>query len=159
MAKKTTDKDAKTTKTKNVESTNDVSNKKEDEIVNLEATDISEDKTDVSEVITHDNVSENVEKMDIPENVDLIEKPETPEDVLNEEVTEENESENAEDEDSVDDADSLDFEDYGSIPTYVACPPEKNKYVVPRVVKTYKAQCPPKTETSASNSYVAQKPY
>ena len=158
MAKKTTDKDTKTTKTKNVESTNDVSNKKEDEIVNLEATDISEDKNDVSEVITHDNVSENVEKMDMPENVDLIEKTEATADMLNEETVEKNESENLEDEYS-DDDDSLDVADYGSIPTYVACPHEKNKYVSPRVVKTYKAQCPPKTETSANNSYVAQKPY
>lgn len=158
MAKKTTDKDTKTTKTKNVESTNDVSNKKEDEIVNLEATDISEDKTDVSEVITHDNVSENVEKMDMPENVDLIEKTEGTADMLNEETVEKNESENVEDEYS-DDDDSLDVADYGSIPTYVACPHEKSEYVSPRVVKTYKAQCPPKTETSANNSYVAQKPY
>lgn len=158
MAKKTTDKDTKTTKTKNVESTNDVSNKKEDEIVNLEATDISEDKIDVSEVITHDNVSENVEKMDMPENVDLIEKTESTADMLNEETVEKNEKENVEDEYS-DDDDSLDVADYGTIPTYVACPPEKNKYVSPRVVKTYKAQCPPKTETSANNAYVAQKPY
>lgn len=158
MAKKTTDKDTKTTKTKNVESTNDVSNKKEDEIVNLEATDISEDKNDVSEVITHDNVSENVEKIDMPENVDLIEKTEATADMLNEETVEKNESENVEDEYS-DDDDSLDVADYGSIPTYVACPHEKSKYVSPRVVKTYKAQCPPKTETSANNSYVAQKPY
>ena len=158
MAKKTIDKDTKTTKVKNVETKNDVSNKKEDEIVNLEATDISEDKNDVSEVITHDNVSENVEKMDIPENVDLIEKTEATADMLNEETVEKNESENVEDEYS-DDDDSLDVADYGSIPTYVACPPEKNKYVSPRVAKTYKAQCPPKTETSANNSYVAQKPY
>lgn len=158
MAKKTIDKDTKTTKTKNVESTNDVSNKKEDEIVNLEATDISEDKNDVSEVITHDNVSENVEKMDMPENVDLIEKTEATADMLNEETVEKNESENVEDEYS-DDDDSLDVADYGSIPTYVACPHEKSKYVSPRVVKTYKAQCPPKTETSANNAYVAQKPY
>ena len=158
MAKKTIDKDTKTTKEKNVETKNDVSNKKEDEIVNLEAIDISEDKNDVSEVITHDNVSENVEKMDMTENVDLIEKTEATADMLNEETVEKNESENVEDEYS-DDDDSLDVADYGSIPTYVACPPEKNKYVSPRVVKTYKAQCPPKTETSANNSYVAQKPY
>lgn len=158
MAKKTTDKDTKTTKTKNVESTNDVSNKKEDEIVNLDATDISEDKNDVSEVITHDNVSENVEKIDMPENVDLIEKTEATADMLNEETVEKNESENVEDEYS-DDDDSLGVADYGSIPTYVACPHEKSKYVSPRVVKTYKAQCPPKIETSANNSYVAQKPY
>ena len=158
MAKKTIDKDTKTTKEKNVETKNDVSNKKEDKIVNLEATDISEDKNDVSEVITHDNVSENVEKMDMPENVDLIEKTEATADMLNEETVEKNESENVEDEYS-DDDDSLDAADYGSIPTYVACPHEKSKYVSPRVVKTYKAQCPPKTETSANNSYVAQKPY
>ena len=158
MAKKTIDKDTKTTKEKNVETKNDVSNKKEDKIVNLEATDISEDKNDVSEVITHDNVSENVEKMDIPENVDLIEKTEATADMLNEEAVEKNENENVEDEYS-DDDDSLDVADYGSIPTYVACPHEKSKYVSPRVVKTYKAQCPPKTETSANNSYVAQKPY
>ena len=128
MAKKTIDKDTKTTKEKNVETKNDVSNKKEDKIVNLEATDISEYKNDVSEVITHDNVSENVEKMDIPENVDLIEKTEATADMLNEETVEKNESENVEDEYS-DDEDSLDVADYGSIPTYVACPPEKNKYV------------------------------
>ena len=158
MAKKTIDKDTKTTKEKNVETKNDVSNKKEDKTVNLEATDISEDKNDVSEVITHDNVSENVEKMDMPENVDLIEKTEATADMLNEETVEKNESENVEDEYS-DDDDSLDAADYGSIPTYVACPHEKSKYVSPRVVKTYKAQCPPKTETSANNSYVAQKPY
>ena len=96
MAKKTIDKDTKTTKVKNVETKNDVSNKKEDEIVNLEATDISEDKNDVSEVITHDNVSENVEKMDMPENVDLIEKTEATADMLNEETVEKNESENVE---------------------------------------------------------------
>ena len=158
MAKKIIDKDTKTTKEKNVETKNDVSNKKEDKIVNLEATDISEDKNDVSEVITHDNVSENVENMDIPENVDLIEKTEATADMLNEETVEKNERENVEDEYS-DDDDSLDVADYGSIPTYVACPHEKSKYVSPRVVKTYKAQCPPKTETSANNSYVAQKPY
>ena len=96
--------------------------------------------------------------MDMPENVDLIEKTEATADMLNEETVEKNESENVEDEYS-DDDDSLDAADYGSIPTYVACPHEKSKYVSPRVVKTYKAQCPPKTETSANNSYVAQKPY
>ena len=117
MAKKTIDKDTKTTKVKNVETKNDVSNKKEDEIVNLEATDISEDKNDVSEVITHDNVSENVEKMDMPENVDLIEKTEATADMLNEETVEKNENENVEDEYSDEDEDEEpdfdeNYEDY-----------------------------------------------
>ena len=175
MAKKTINKDTKVTTTKTVEETPVVSEKKEENVVNLEKVDDTEDKKDVSEVIVPENISENVEKVDVLENADLLEKPEAPTEMLNESVSDDNKDDEEKDWLPKDDEEKeeytidnqviselIDPESAGMssiTPTYVACPPIKDAYVASDVTPTYTAQCPPKPETEKQDSYVAQRPY
>ena len=175
MAKKTINKDTKVTTAKTVEETPVVSEKKEENVVNLEKVDDTEDKKDVSEVIVPENISENVEKVDVLENADLLEKPEAPKEMLNESVSDDNKDDEEKDwlpkdeeekaEYTVDTqviSELIDPESAGMssiTPTYVACPPINDAYVESDATPTYTAQCPPKPETEKQDSYVAQRPY
>ena len=173
MAKKTINKDTKVTTAKTVEETPVVSEKKEENAVNLEKVVDTDDKKDVSEVIVPENISENVEKVDVLENADLLEKPEAPTEMLNESVSDDKKDDEDKDEVSKDDEEGYDVDTptiselidpesagMSSItPTYVACPPINDAYVESDVTPTYTAQCPPKPETEKQDSYVAQRPY
>ena len=175
MAKKTINKDTKVTTAKTVEETPVVSEKKEENVVNLEKVDDTEDKKDVSEVIVPENISDNVEKVDVLENAELLEKPEAPTETLNESVSDDNKDDEEKDWLPKDDEEKeeytidnqviselIDPESAGMssiTPTYVACPPIKDAYVESDATPTYTAQCPPKPETEKQDSYVAQRPY
>lgn len=175
MAKKTINKDTKVTTAKTVEETPVVSEKKEENVVNLEKVDDTEDKKDVSEVIVPENISDNVEKVDVLENAELLEKPEAPTETLNESVSDDNKDDEEKDWLPKDDKEKAEYtvdtqviselidpESAGMssiTPTYVACPPIKDAYVASDVTPTYTAQCPPKPETEKQDSYVAQRPY
>ena len=181
MAKKTIDKDTKVTTAKTVEETHVVSEQKEENVVNLEKADDTEDKKDVSEVITPEKISENVEKGDALENAEPLDKPEAPAEMLNESASDDNKDDEDKDEESKDDEESkydeekegytvdtpaiselIDPESAGMssiTPTYVACPPIKDAYVEPEATPTYTAQCPPKPATEKPDAYVAQRPY
>ena len=185
MAKKTINKDTKVTTAKTVEETPVVSEKKEENVVNLEKVDDTEDKKDVSEVIVPDNISENVDKTDEPDNVEQLEKPEAPKEMLNESVSDDNKDDEEKDWLPKDDEEKdekpkdddekaeytvdtqviselIDPESAGMssiTPTYVTCPPINDAYVESDVTPTYTAQCPPKPETEKQDSYVAQRPY
>ena len=173
MAKKTIDKDTKVTTTKTVEGTPVVSEQKEENVVNLEKVVDTDDKKDVSEVIAPENISENVDKTDVPENVEPLEKPEAPAEMLNESVSDDKKDDEDKDEVSKDDeagydadtpsiSELIDPESAGMssiTPTYVACPPIKDAYVVQEATPTYTAQCPPKPVTEKPDAYVAQRPY
>ena len=175
MAKKTINKDTKVTTTKTVEETPVVSEKKEENVVNLEKVDDTEDKKDVSEVIVPENISENVEKVDVLENADLLEKPEAPTEMLNESVSDDNKDDEEKDWLPKDDEEKeeytidnqviselIDPESAGMssiTPTYVACPPINDAYVAQEATPTYTAQCPPKPATEKPDAYVAQRPY
>lgn len=175
MAKKTINKDTKVTTAKTVEETHVVSEKKEENVVNLEKVDDTEDKKDVSEVIVPDNISENVDKTDEPDNVEQLEKPEAPKEMLNESVSDDNKDDEEKDWLPKDDEEKeeytidnqviselIDPESAGMssiTPTYVVCPPIKDAYVESDATPTYTAQCPPKPETEKQDAYVAQRPY
>ena len=175
MAKKTINKDTKVTTAKTVEDTPVVSEKKEENVVNLEKVDDTEDKKDVSEVIVPDNISENVDKTDEPDNVEQLEKPEAPKEMLNESVSDDNKDDEEKDWLPKDDEENeeytvdtqviselIDPESAGMssiTPTYVACPPIKDAYVASDATPTYTAQCPPKPTTEKPDAYVAQRPY
>ena len=175
MAKKTINKDTKVTTAKTVEETHVVSEKKEENVVNLEKVDDTEDKKDVSEVIVPENISDNVEKVDVLENAELLEKPEAPTETLNESVSDDNKDDEEKDWLPKDDEEKAEYtvdtqviselidpESAGMssiTPTYVACPPIKDEYVESDATPTYTAQCPPKPETEKQDSYVAQRPY
>ena len=175
MAKKTIDKDTKVTTAKTVEETPVVSEKKEENVVNLEKVDDTEDKKDVSEVIVPENISDNVEKVDVLENAELLEKPEAPTETLNESVSDDNKDDEEKDWLPKDDKEKAEYtvdtqviselidpESAGMssiTPTYVTCPPINDAYVASDVTPTYTAQCPPKPETEKQDSYVAQRPY
>ena len=175
MAKKTINKDTKVTTAKTVEETPVVSEKKEENVVNLEKVDDTEDKKDVSEVIVPENISENVDKTDAPENVEPLEKPEAPAEILNESVSDDNKDDEEKDWLPKDDKEKAEYtvdtqviselidpESAGMssiTPTYVACPPIKDAYVAQDATPTYTAQCPPKPETEKPDAYVAQRPY
>ena len=175
MAKKTINKDTKVTTAKTVEETPFVSEKKEENVVNLEKVDDTEDKKDVSEVIVPDNISENVDKTDEPDNVEQLEKPEAPKEMLNESVSDDNKDDEEKDWLPKDDEEKeeytidnqviselIDPESAGMssiTPTYVACPPIKDAYVASDATPTYTAQCPPKPATEKLDAYVAQRPY
>ena len=175
MAKKTINKDTKVTTAKTVEETPVVSEKKEENVVNLEKVDDTEDKKDVSEVIVPENISDNVEKVDVLENAELLEKPEAPTETLNESVSDDNKDDEEKDWLPKDDKEKAEYtvdtqviselidpESAGMssiTPTYVACPPIKDEYVESDATPTYTAQCPPKPETEKQDSYVAQRPY
>ena len=175
MAKKTINKDTKVTTAKTAEETPVVSEKKEENVVNLEKVDDTEDKKDVSEVIVPENISDNVEKVDVLENAELLEKPEAPTETLNESVSDDNKDEEDKDWLPKDDEEKeeytidnqviselIDPESAGMssiTPTYVACPPINDAYVESDATPTYTAQCPPKPETEKQDAYVAQRPY
>ena len=175
MAKKTINKDTKVTTAKTVEETPVVSEKKEENVVNLEKVDDTEDKKDVSEVIVPENISDNVEKVDVLENAELLEKPEAPTETLNESVSDDNKDDEEKDWLPKDDKEKAEYtvdtqviselidpESAGMssiTPTYVACPPIKDAYVAPEATPTYTAQCPPKPATEKPDAYVAQRPY
>ena len=175
MAKKTINKDTKVTTAKTVEETPVVSEKKEENVVNLEKVDDTEDKKDVSEVIVPENISDNVEKVDVLENAELLEKPEAPTETLNESVSDDNKDDEEKDWLPKDDKEKAEYtvdtqviselidpESAGMssiTPTYVTCPPINDAYVASDVTPTYTAQCPPKPETEKQDSYVAQRPY
>ena len=175
MAKKTINKDTKVTTAKTVEETPVVSEKKEENVVNLEKVDDTEDKNDVSEVIVPENISENVDKTDEPDNVEQLEKPEAPKEMLNESVSDDNKDDEEKDWLPKDDKEKAEYtvdtqviselidpESAGMssiTPTYVACPPIKDAYVASDVTPTYTAQCPPKPATEKPDAYVAQRPY
>ena len=175
MAKKTINKDTKVTTAKTVEETPVVSEKKEENVVNLEKVDDTEDKKDVSEVIVPDNISENVDKTDEPDNVEQLEKPEAPKEMLNESVSDDNKDDEEKDWLPKDDEEKAGYTvdtpaiselidpEYAGMssitPTYVACPPIKDSYVEPEATPTYTAQCPPKPATEKPDAYVAQRPY
>ena len=175
MAKKTINKDTKVTTAKTVEETHVVSEKKEENVVNLEKVDDTEDKKDVSEVIVPENISDNVEKVDVLENAELLEKPEAPTETLNESVSDDNKDDEEKDWLPKDDKEKAEYTvdtqviseliDPDSVcmssitPTYVACPPIKDECVESDATPTYTAQCPPKPETEKQDSYVAQRPY
>ena len=175
MAKKTINKDTKATTAKTVEETPVVSEKKEENVVNLEKVDDTEDKKDVSEVIVPENISENVDKTDVPENVEQLETPEAPTEMLNESVSDNKKDEEDKDDRSKDDEEKAEYTGVSPViselidpesagmssitPTYVACPPIKDAHVASDVTPTYTAQCPPKPETEKQDSYVAQRPY
>ena len=175
MAKKTINKDTKVTTAKTVEETHVVSEKKEENVVNLEKVDDTEDKKDVSEVIVPENISDNVEKVDVLENAELLEKPEAPTETLNESVSDDNKDDEEKDWLPKDDEEKAEYtvdtqviselidpESAGMssiTPTYVACPPIKDAYVAQEAMPTYTAQCPPKPATEKPDAYVAQRPY
>ena len=175
MAKKTINKDTKVTTAKTVEETPVVSEKKEENVVNLEKVDDTEDKKDVSEVIVPENISDNVEKVDVLENAELLEKPEAPTETLNESVSDDNKDDEEKDWLPKDDKEKAEYTvdtqviselidpdsaGMSSItPTYVTCPPINDAYVASDAAPTYTAQCPPKPETEKQDAYVAQRPY
>ena len=175
MAKKTINKDTKVTTAKTVEETPVVSEKKEENVVNLEKVDDTEDKKDVSEVIVPENISDNVEKVDVLENAELLEKPEAPTETLNESVSDDNKDDEEKDWLPKDDKEKAEYtvdtqviselidpESAGMssiTPTYVTCPPINDAYVASDVTPTYTAQCPPKPATEKPDAYVAQRPY
>ena len=175
MAKKTINKDTKVTTAKTVEETPVVSEKKEENVVNLEKVDDTEDKKDVSEVIVPENISDNVEKVDVLENAELLEKPEAPIETLNESVSDDNKDDEEKDWLPKDDKEKAEYTVDTQViselidpesacmtsitPTYVTCPPINDAYVASDVTPTYTAQCPPKPETEKQDSYLAQRPY